>query len=56
MLVALLIGFRSGAGVPEWFAVTGILMLFTLALTWIAVVPGPNREDRRRRERLCSIR
>ncbi len=40
VLVALLFGFRSGAGVPEWFAVTGILMLFTLALTWIAVIPG----------------
>ena len=38
--VALLIGFRSGAGVGAWFAVAGILMLFTLALTWIAVIPG----------------
>ena len=38
--VALLMGFRSGAGVPAWLAVTGILLLFTLALTWIAVIPG----------------
>ncbi len=38
--VALLIGFRSGAGVLQWFAVAGILTLFTLALTWIAVIPG----------------
>ncbi|MDQ0718503.1 ABC-2 type transport system permease protein [Streptomyces luteogriseus] len=38
--VALLMGFRSGAGVPAWLAVTGILFLFTLALTWIAVIPG----------------
>jgi ABC-2 type transport system permease protein len=38
--VALLMGFRSGAGVPAWFAVAGILILFTLALTWIAVIPG----------------
>ncbi len=38
--VALLMGFRSGAGVLEWLAVTGILVLFTLALTWIAVIPG----------------
>ena len=37
VLVALLIGFRSGAGVLAWLAVAGILMLFTLALTWIAV-------------------
>ncbi|GAB2781609.1 ABC transporter permease [Amycolatopsis magusensis] len=38
--VALLMGFRSGAGVLAWLAVTGILLLFTLALTWIAVVAG----------------
>jgi ABC-2 type transport system permease protein len=40
VLVALLMGFRSGAGVPAWLAVTGILILFTLALTWLAVIPG----------------
>lgn len=38
--VALLMGFRSGAGVLEWLAVAGILMLFTLALTWLAVIAG----------------
>jgi ABC-2 type transport system permease protein len=38
--VALLAGFRSGAGLLAWLAVAGILVLFTLALTWIAVVPG----------------
>jgi ABC-2 type transport system permease protein len=40
VLVALLMGFRSGAGVAAWSAVGGIMMLFTLALTWIAVIPG----------------
>src|SRR6266540_1812691 len=40
VLVALLIGFRSGAGVLAWLAVAGILILFTLALTWLAVIPG----------------
>jgi ABC-2 type transport system permease protein len=40
VLVALLLGFRSGAGVTAWLAVGGILLLFTLALTWIAVIPG----------------
>ena len=40
VLVALLMGFRSGAGVLAWLAVTGILMVFTLALTWLAVIPG----------------
>ncbi|WP_369275793.1 ABC transporter permease [Streptomyces sp. R11] len=38
--VAVLMGFRSGAGVSAWLAVTGILLLFTLALTWLAVIPG----------------
>jgi ABC-2 type transport system permease protein len=40
VLVALLMGFRSGAGVLVWLAVAGILVLFTLALTWLAVIPG----------------
>lgn len=40
VLVALLMGFRSAAGVPAWLAVAGILTLFTLVLTWIAVIPG----------------
>src|SRR5215472_7501846 len=38
--VALLMGFRSGAGVLAWLAVAGILILFTLALTWLAVIAG----------------
>ena len=40
VLVAILIGFRSPAGALAWLAVAGILILFTLALTWIAVIPG----------------
>ncbi|MER6577889.1 ABC transporter permease [Nonomuraea sp. NPDC001023] len=40
MLVALLMGFRSSAGLSAWLSVAGILILFTLALTWIAVIPG----------------
>jgi ABC-2 type transport system permease protein len=40
VLVGLLMGFRSSAGVLAWLAVAGILLLFTLALTWIAVIPG----------------
>ena len=38
--VALLIGFRSNANPAEWLAAAGILALFTLALTWLAVIPG----------------
>ena len=40
ILVALLMGFRSPAGVLSWLAVAGVLALFTLALTWIAVIAG----------------
>jgi ABC-2 type transport system permease protein len=40
VLVALLMGFRTGAGPGAWLAVAGILVLFTLALTWLAVIPG----------------
>jgi ABC-2 type transport system permease protein len=38
--VALLLGFRSGANALEWLAVAGMLILFTLALTWVAVIAG----------------
>ncbi|MFI6831753.1 ABC transporter permease [Kribbella sp. NPDC050241] len=38
--VALIMGFRTGAGVAAWLAVAGILILFTLAVTWLAVVAG----------------
>jgi ABC-2 type transport system permease protein len=40
ILVALVMGFRSPAGVLPWLAVAGILALVILALTWIAVIPG----------------
>ncbi len=38
--VALLLGFRTGASVGDWLAVAGMLILFTLALTWVAVIAG----------------
>src|SRR6478752_3044685 len=38
VLVAFVMGFRSSAGVPAWLAVGGILVLFTLAVTWFAVI------------------
>lgn len=40
LLVALMIGYRSPAGIWSWLAVAGILALFTLALTWLAAIPG----------------
>jgi ABC-2 type transport system permease protein len=38
--VAVAMGFRSGAGVLAWLAIAGILVLFTLAVTWLAVIAG----------------
>ncbi|MFJ5955592.1 ABC transporter permease [Paenarthrobacter sp. NPDC092416] len=40
VIVGLLMGFRPSAGPLEWLAVAGILTLFTLALTWVAVIAG----------------
>ena len=40
VLVAVAIGFRSRAGVGGWLAAIAILLLFTLALTWLAVAAG----------------
>jgi len=40
ILVALVMGFHSPAGILAWLAVAGILALFTLALTWIAAIAG----------------
>jgi ABC-2 type transport system permease protein len=37
---AFVIGFRTGAGLLAWLAVAGILVLFTVGLTWLAVIPG----------------
>ncbi len=38
--VGLVMGFRTSAGVPAWLAVIAILLLFTLALTWVAMIAG----------------
>jgi ABC-2 type transport system permease protein len=38
--VGVLMGFRTGASAGAWLSVAGILILFTLALTWIAVIAG----------------
>ncbi len=40
VLVALLMGFSPHADILHWLAVVGILGLFTLALTWLAIIPG----------------
>jgi ABC-2 type transport system permease protein len=38
--LAHLIGFRAAAGPREWLAVTGLLVLYVVALTWVAVCLG----------------
>jgi ABC-2 type transport system permease protein len=40
VVVALLMGFRTSASLLAWLAVIGILALFTLALTWLAIIAG----------------
>lgn len=40
LLFSILIGFRSDAGITGWLLAIGILMLFTLAMTWVAVMFG----------------
>ena len=40
VIVAVVIGFRSPAGIVAWLEVLGIVVLFTLALTWLAVSAG----------------
>ena len=40
VLIAIAMGFRLEAGALAWLAVASILFLFTLALTWLAVIPG----------------
>lgn len=38
--VGFAMGFRTGAGVLAWLGAIGILLLFTLALTWLAIIAG----------------
>ena len=40
LAVAFAIGFRSGAGLIEWLLFAGLITLFTLATTWMAIFFG----------------
>jgi ABC-2 type transport system permease protein len=40
LAVAFAAGFRSNAGLDEWLMFTGLLILFTLATTWMAIYFG----------------
>ena len=39
-VVALIMGFRSSASFVDWLSVVGILIILSLALTWVAIIPG----------------
>jgi len=40
LLAGLAIGFRSHASALEWLAIAGILVLFTIAFSWLAAIVG----------------
>lgn len=40
ILVALLVGFRPEASLMDWLLITGILLIFTFAFSWIAAIMG----------------
>ena len=40
VLVAFAMGFRTDASLAAWLGVLMLMTLFTLALTWLAVIPG----------------
>ena len=39
-IVALLLGFRTSASILEWLLIIGILIILSLAVTWLAITPG----------------
>src|SRR6202171_1550155 len=40
LVVGLVIGFRSGASFTDWLAIAGIMLLFTLAVSWLVGLLG----------------
>jgi ABC-2 type transport system permease protein len=40
LLAGLVIGFRSGASVTDWLLIAGIILLFTLAFSWLSAIAG----------------
>jgi ABC-2 type transport system permease protein len=40
ILTGLILGFRSGASLLDWLAIAGLLLLFTLAFSWLAAIVG----------------
>lgn len=40
ILAGLVMGFRSNASVADWLTIAGVLVLFTLAFSWVAAIMG----------------
>lgn len=40
LLAGLVIGFRSSASLTDWLQIAGILLVFTLAFSWLAAIVG----------------
>ena len=40
LVVGLVIGFRSNASFTDWLAIAGIVLLFTLAFSWLSAIVG----------------
>jgi ABC-2 type transport system permease protein len=40
LLAGLVIGFRSNANITDWLSIAGIILLFTLALSWLSAIVG----------------
>src|SRR6195256_2582389 len=40
LVVGLVIGFRSSASFTDWFAIVGIILLFTFAFSWLSAIIG----------------
>jgi ABC-2 type transport system permease protein len=40
LVVGLILGFRSSANIVEWLQIIGILVLFTLAFSWLMAIMG----------------
>jgi ABC-2 type transport system permease protein len=40
ILTGLVLGFRSNASVTDWLLITGLLLLFTIAFSWLAAIVG----------------
>src|ERR1700716_2620961 len=55
LLVGLVIGFRSSASFADWLAIAGLILLFTLAFSWLLAILGPVAPGGGGRQRLTLL-